>query len=72
MTRDEHYVKYLDCAKRVLPPEDIERVHDMVETLERLADIRQLIAPLARNAGEGGACHQPGEGQPPKTPWVST
>jgi hypothetical protein len=47
MTRDEHYVKYRDCAKRVLPPEDIDRVRDMVEHLERLADIRQLIALLA-------------------------
>src|SRR4029450_6012266 len=49
MTRDEHYVKYLDCAKRVLPPEDIDRVRDMVENLESLADIRQLIALLARS-----------------------
>src|SRR5437870_8256515 len=48
MTRDEHYMKYHDCAKRVLPPEDIDRVRDMVENLERLADIRQLIALLAR------------------------
>jgi len=47
MTRDEHEVKYRDCAKRVLPPEDIDRVRDMVENLERLADIRQLIARLA-------------------------
>ena len=47
MTRDEHYVKYVDCAKRVLPPEDIDRVRDMVENLESLADIRQLIALLA-------------------------
>ena len=47
MSRDEHYVKYLDCAKRVLPPEDIDRVRDMVENLERLADVRQLIALLA-------------------------
>jgi len=47
MTRDEHHVKYLDCAKRVLQPQDIDRVRDMVENLERLADIRQLIAILA-------------------------
>jgi hypothetical protein len=40
-------VKYRDCAKRVLLPEDIDRVRDMVENLERLADIRQLIALLA-------------------------
>jgi hypothetical protein len=31
----------------VLPPEDIDRVRDMVENLESLADIRQLIALLA-------------------------
>ena len=37
-------MKYRDCAKRVLPPEDIDRVRDMVENLERLADIRPLIA----------------------------
>jgi len=47
MPRDEHYVKYFDCAKRVLPPEDIARVRDMVEHLERLADIRPLIGRLA-------------------------
>jgi 2-methylcitrate dehydratase PrpD len=47
MTRDEHHVKYLDCAKRVLQPKDIDRVHDMVENLESLADVRQLIAILA-------------------------
>ena len=28
--------------------------------------------PCSRTASEGGECHQPGEGQPPKTPWVST
>jgi 2-methylcitrate dehydratase PrpD len=53
MTRDEHDVKYRDCAKRVLPPEDIDRVRDMVENLERLADIRQLIALLAPRDGVG-------------------
>jgi hypothetical protein len=31
----------------VLPPEDIDRVRDMVENLERLSDIRPLIALLA-------------------------
>jgi aconitate decarboxylase len=56
MTRDEHDVKYRDCAKRVLPPEDIDRVRDMVENLERLADIRPLIALLApRDCVGGGA-----------------
>jgi 2-methylcitrate dehydratase PrpD len=47
MTRDEHHVKYLDCAKRALQPQDIDRVYDMVENLESLADVRQLIAILA-------------------------
>jgi hypothetical protein len=47
MTRGEHDVKYRVCAKRVLPPEDIDRVRGMVEHLERLADIRPLIALLA-------------------------
>ena len=56
MTRDEHDVKYRDCAKRVLPPADIDRVRDMVEHLERLTDIRQLIALLApRDCVGGGA-----------------
>src|SRR5207249_3305886 len=27
---------------------------------------------LACNAGTGGACHELGAGQPPRTPWVST
>jgi hypothetical protein len=40
-------VKYRDCAKRVLSPADIDRVRDMVENLERLTDIRQLLALLA-------------------------
>jgi hypothetical protein len=56
MTRDEHDVKYRDCAKRVLPPEDIDQVRDMVENLESLVDIRQLIALLApRDCVGGGA-----------------
>ena len=42
-------MKVLDCAKRVLPLQDIDRVRDMVENLEFLADIRQLIALLARH-----------------------
>jgi hypothetical protein len=46
MTRDEHDVKYRDCAKRVLPPEDIDQVRNMAGNLERLADIRQIIALL--------------------------
>ena len=50
MTRHEHDVKYRDCAKRVLSPEDIDRVRDMVAHLERHADIRQLIALLARTS----------------------
>jgi hypothetical protein len=49
---DDHF----DCAKRVLPPADIDRVRDMVENLERLTDIRQLIALLApRDCVGGGA-----------------
>src|SRR4030095_9304193 len=47
MTRDEHDVKYRDCAKRVLPPEDIARGRDLVENLEGLGEIRPLIALLA-------------------------
>jgi hypothetical protein len=47
MTRDEHHVKYLDCAKRVLPPQDIDQVYDMVDVLESLADIHDLLALLA-------------------------
>ncbi len=47
MTREERHMKVLDCAKRVLPLQDIDRVRDMVENLEFLADIRQLIALLA-------------------------
>ena len=46
MTRDEHHMKVLDCARRALPLQDIDRVRDMVENLECLADIRQLIALL--------------------------
>jgi hypothetical protein len=33
---------------------------------------RSTGLPLARHVGAGGACHESGAGQPPKTPWVST
>ena len=40
------------------------------ETL--LLPIAAHRSPLSRMAGEGNKCHEPGERQPPKTPWVST
>ena len=46
MTRDEHLVKYVDCARRVLSPEDLVRLRDMIESLEELRDVRELMSIL--------------------------
>lgn len=46
MTREEHDVKYVDCVKRVLSPQNVDRVRDMVQNLEALQDVRELMAIL--------------------------
>ena len=46
MTREEHNVKYEDCVQRVLSPENVGRVRDMVQNLEALQDVRELMAIL--------------------------
>lgn len=47
MTRQEHAVKYVDCAKRVLSPQNIARVQDMINNLEDLKDVGELMVILS-------------------------
>jgi 2-methylcitrate dehydratase PrpD len=58
MDREERLAKFRDCAGRVLPPGDVERTITMLEALERLDDVRGLMAilgqrPVARAETEG-------------------
>jgi 2-methylcitrate dehydratase PrpD len=48
MTRDEHLVKYVDCAKRVLSPGDVDHLRALIESLEELKDVRELMAFVNR------------------------
>ena len=47
LTADELAVKFRDCAARVLPGERGDALLAMVETLERVPDVRALGALLA-------------------------
>lgn len=46
LTRDEHLAKFRDCARRVLSPENIDRVIELVENTDQLKDMKELLARL--------------------------
>jgi len=48
LTDDELLVKYHDCSRSQLRPDDIERSVGMVLGLERVADIGTLMATIGR------------------------
>ena len=48
LTDDELLVKYRDCSRSQLCPDDIERSVDLVLGLEKVADIGTLMATLGR------------------------
>jgi 2-methylcitrate dehydratase PrpD len=50
-TREELHEKFTDCASLTLSPGQIRNALDLIESTERLADIRQLVAALAPSAG---------------------
>jgi 2-methylcitrate dehydratase PrpD len=46
-TRADLHAKFTDCASLVLPAPRIARALEAIETVERLANIRELAAALA-------------------------
>jgi len=46
-TRAEIHDKFTDCASLVLSPERITRALDAIESVDRLANLRELVAALA-------------------------
>lgn len=48
MTRDERLAKFRDCARRVIPESGVERLRERLESLDKLTDVRALMALLAR------------------------
>jgi len=49
-TREELYEKWADCASLVLPQTGIDDVFDLVDNLERLADVTTLVRALTTPA----------------------
>jgi len=45
-TRDELFEKFSDCASLVLPEAEVKEVFDKVESLEKMADIGELVQAL--------------------------
>ena len=52
-TRDELYEKWSDCASLVLPQAAIDEVFELVDGLERVADITTLVRALTASARNG-------------------
>ena len=50
ITRDELYEKWNDCASLVLPPHGVDQVFELVDGLERVADITTLVRALTAPA----------------------
>jgi 2-methylcitrate dehydratase PrpD len=46
-TRAELHDKFADCASLVLTPEKTRRAIELIESIDRLANIRELTAALA-------------------------
>ena len=49
-TRDELYEKWSDCASLVLPQHGVDEVFELVDGLERVADITTLVRALTTPA----------------------
>jgi len=45
-TREELHEKFTDCASLLLPPERIRRALELVEGLERVGNVKELVAAL--------------------------
>jgi 2-methylcitrate dehydratase PrpD len=46
-TRAELHEKFSDCASLLLPPDRIRRALDLIETIEKIANIRELVEVLS-------------------------
>ncbi|MGE5245228.1 MAG: MmgE/PrpD family protein [Betaproteobacteria bacterium] len=45
-TREELHAKFTDCASLLLPDDRIRRALDLIESLERVANVRELVESL--------------------------
>jgi 2-methylcitrate dehydratase PrpD len=52
MTSDELFEKFSDCAKRALPKAQIAPLFERLETLESVADMRQVSRLIEPMGGE--------------------
>jgi 2-methylcitrate dehydratase PrpD len=51
-TRDELYEKWSDCASLVLPQTGVDEVFELVDGLEKLADVTTLVGALTASAAQ--------------------
>ena len=63
LSSDELWKKFDDCARRVLPKGDVLPLFERLESLEKVADIRQLTRMMALRSTPGSAT--PGWTPPP-------
>jgi 2-methylcitrate dehydratase PrpD len=49
-TRDELYEKWSDCASLVLPQAKLDEVFELIDGLEKLADVTTLVGALTASA----------------------
>jgi 2-methylcitrate dehydratase PrpD len=54
-SREELYAKFTECAELVLPKEGISATLEAVDSLERMADVRELVRRLTVATPEGVA-----------------
>ena len=75
MSSDEMWEKFNDCAKRVLPREQIAPLFERLETVEKTPDIGQLTRLMQVSAGHAPAPQKvtfapAGAQEAPETTWV--
>jgi 2-methylcitrate dehydratase PrpD len=63
-TRDELYEKWSDCASLVLPQSAVDEVFELVNALERLADVTKLVKALTTPAKKTSARKPPARKKP--------
>ncbi|MEO9191093.1 MAG: MmgE/PrpD family protein [Acetobacteraceae bacterium] len=59
MSSDELWEKFYDCGRRALPKQDILPLFERLESLEKVADIRDVTRMLAKRAPPGAGAARP-------------
>ena len=67
MSTDELWEKFNDCARRALPKQDILPLFERLETLEKIADVRDLTRLLATRPAPGATRAAPKPAAPAPT-----